>query len=80
MLPPSSDFVTKDPKWPQAFQVFSEQMKYARPRGPSPAWPQISKAIYSAMQAVMTHQSDAVSALKTASETVTKLSPESAAK
>lgn len=80
MLPPSSDFVTKDPKWPQAFQVFSEQMKYARPRGPSPAWPQISKAIYSAMQAVMTHQSDAVSALKTASETVTKLSPESATK
>ena len=32
MLPPSSDLITKDPKWPQAFQVFSEQMKYARTR------------------------------------------------
>jgi multiple sugar transport system substrate-binding protein len=73
MLPPSKDVSATDPKWPQAYQVFSEQMKYARPRGPNPAWPKISKAIYTAVQSALTHQADPATAMKTAHETVSKI-------
>jgi multiple sugar transport system substrate-binding protein len=74
MLSPSKDTTTTDPKWPQAYQVFNEQMKYARPRGPNPNWPQISKAIYTAVQSVLAHQSDATSAMQTAQATVSRVS------
>lgn len=73
MLSPSKDTSSADPKWPQAYQTFSEQMKYARPRGPNPSWPQISKAIYTSVQSVLAHQSDAATAMKTAHETVSKI-------
>lgn len=73
MLSPSADSNAKDPKWPQAYQVFNEQMKFARPRGPNPNWPQISKAIYSAVQSALTNQSDSKAAMKTAYETVAKI-------
>lgn len=73
MLSPSADTATTAPKWPQAYQVFNEQMKYARPRGPNPAWPQISKAIYTAVQSVLAHQSDAATAMKTAYDSVSKI-------
>jgi multiple sugar transport system substrate-binding protein len=56
MLPPSRDTNTPNPKWPQAYQVFNEQMQYARPRGPNPQWPKISKSISDAVQSVLTHQ------------------------
>ena len=74
MLSPSKDTTAIDPKWPQAYRVFNEQMKYARPRGPNPNWPQISKAIYTAVQSVLAHQSDATSAMQTAQATVSKVS------
>lgn len=73
MLSPAKDVVTTDAKWPQAYQTFSEQMSYARPRGPNPSWPQISKAIYTAVQSVLTHQSEAPAAMKTAHDTVSRI-------
>jgi len=73
MLPPSKDAVTKDPKWPEGYAVFNEQMQYARGRGPNPNWPQISKAISTAMQQVLTHQADAPTAMKAAAAEVDKV-------
>ncbi|KPC50454.1 ABC transporter substrate-binding protein [Amantichitinum ursilacus] len=70
MLPPSKDTVTKDPKWPQAYKTFNEQMQYARPRGPNPQWPKVSKAISTAVQSVLTHQADPKKAMDQAYKTV----------
>lgn len=61
------------PKWPAAYTVFAEQMKYARGRGPSPAWPRLSKAIQVAIQDALTHKSDAKTALDTAQATISGL-------
>jgi multiple sugar transport system substrate-binding protein len=73
LLPPSRNTALKDPRWPQAYGVFSEQMVYAHPRGPTPNWPQISAAIYTAMQQVLTHQADAPDAMRTAQTKIDKL-------
>ena len=43
MLPPSKDTNTANPKWPQAYKAFNEQMEYARARGP-PA--RVTRAFY----------------------------------
>ncbi|MCF1432747.1 extracellular solute-binding protein [Agrobacterium vitis] len=58
-LPARSDIAippTGSPLKDAALQVFLEQMKYAKPRGPHPAWPKISKAIQDAIQAALTGQ------------------------
>jgi multiple sugar transport system substrate-binding protein len=73
LLPPSKNAVTKDPQWPEAYKVFSQQMVYARPRGPNPNWMQFSKAIYTAMQQVLTHQADAATAMKNAQADIDKI-------
>lgn len=73
ILPATKNAVASDPKWPAAYKTFVEQMGYARPRGPNPEWPQISKAIYTAMQQVLTHQADAKTALAAASASVARL-------
>ncbi len=39
-----------------ALKVFLEQLKYAKPRGPHPEWPKISKAIQDAIQLALTGQ------------------------
>jgi multiple sugar transport system substrate-binding protein len=73
MLPPSRDTDTSNPKWPEAFKVFNEQMQFARPRGPNPEWPKVSKAISTAAQSVLTHQADPKKAMDTAYQTVQSL-------
>jgi multiple sugar transport system substrate-binding protein len=70
---PASAVETTDPKDPQAFAVFEESMKYARNRGPSPDWPQISKAIQTAIQSTLTGQATAEDALATAQEQIDKV-------
>lgn len=70
MLPANQSATPKDPKWPQAYAVFAEQMKYARGRGPHPLWPQISKAVQTAIQSTLTHQADAKTALTAAQTTI----------
>ena len=53
-----------------ALKTFVEQLKYAQPRGPSPEWPKISKAIQDAIQATLTGQSSPKDALDQAAEKI----------
>lgn len=52
-FPPRSD-VAKEPEWTQdpIKKIFAEQMQYALPRGPHAKWPEISEAIYTALQEI----------------------------
>jgi multiple sugar transport system substrate-binding protein len=68
-----SDAVVTDPKWPSAYAVFAEQLKYARARGPHPQWPKISKAIQTAIQSTLTHQAEPEMALATAQKQVDRI-------
>lgn len=63
---PASEVEVTDPKYPEAYAVFEESMKYARNRGPSPEWPKISGAIQTAIQSTLTGQTEAEQALETA--------------
>ncbi|PDT81419.1 sugar ABC transporter substrate-binding protein [Sinorhizobium sp. BJ1] len=53
-----------------ALKVFVEQLKYAKPRGPHPEWPKISKAIQDAIQAALTGQMSSKEALDQAAEKI----------
>ena len=46
--------------------VFAEIMPNAQSRGPSPVWPEISEAIYTAQQEVFTGQKDVETAMSDA--------------
>jgi len=54
----------------EALQVFIEQLKYAKPRGPHPQWPKISKAIQDAIQAALTGQMSPKDALDQAADKI----------
>ncbi|MDX3924343.1 MAG: sugar ABC transporter substrate-binding protein [Shinella sp.] len=64
-IPPTGNALKDD-----ALKVFVEQMKYAKPRGPHPEWPKISKAIQDAIQAALTGQMSAKDALDQAAEKI----------
>ena len=53
-LAPRSDVVVQNPLWPQAYGIYREQLQSARARGPHPQWPDISRAIQTAMQEALT--------------------------
>lgn len=72
-LPARSDItipVTGEKLKDDALKVFLEQMKYAKPRGPHPQWPKISKAIQDAIQAALTGQMGAKEALDQAADKI----------
>lgn len=72
-LPARSDIAvppTGQPLKDEALKVFAEQLKYAKPRGPHPAWPKISKAIQDAIQAALTGQMSAKEALDQAADKI----------
>ncbi|QFI69831.1 ABC transporter substrate-binding protein [Sinorhizobium alkalisoli] len=72
-LPARSDIAippTGEPLKDAALQVFLEQLKYAKPRGPHPQWPKISKAIQDAIQAALTGQMSSKDALDQAAEKI----------
>ncbi len=72
-LPARSDIAipeTGEPKKDAALKVFVEQLKYAKPRGPHPEWPKISKAIQDAIQAALTGQMSSKDALDQAAEKI----------
>ena len=54
----------------EALKTFVEQLKYAQPRGPSPEWPKISKAIQDAIQAALTGQMSPKDALDQAAQKI----------
>ncbi|WP_454856181.1 ABC transporter substrate-binding protein [Rhizobium binxianense] len=64
-IPPTGNKLKDD-----ALKTFVEQLKYAQPRGPSPEWPKISKAIQDAIQATLTGQSSPKDALDQAAEKI----------
>lgn len=72
-LPARSDIAipaTGVPLKDAALKVFNEQLKYAKPRGPHPEWPKISKAIQDAIQAALTGQMTSKEALDQAAEKI----------
>lgn len=72
-LPARSDIAippTGEPLKDAALKVFLEQLKYAKPRGPHPEWPKISKAIQDAIQAALTGQMSSKEALDQAAEKI----------
>jgi multiple sugar transport system substrate-binding protein len=73
-FPPRKDVAadknyTDDP----ALKVWMEQMQYAMPRGPHPKWPELSAALSTSVQAVVTGTKSTEDALKEAQATVDKL-------
>lgn len=72
-LPARSDIALPETGVPlkdAALKVFQEQLQYARPRGPHPQWPKISKAIQDAIQAALTGQMSPKEALDQADQKI----------
>jgi multiple sugar transport system substrate-binding protein len=69
-LAPRTDVTVQNPQWPQAYAIYREQMQSARPRGPHPQWPEISRAIQTAMQEAITGTKPADAALKEAARKI----------
>ena len=63
-LPPRKDAVDKYTDWADdpVLQVFFDQLNYAAVLGPDVSWPEISTAIYTALQETMTGQKTAENA------------------
>jgi multiple sugar transport system substrate-binding protein len=57
-------------------EVVLEQMKYSAPRGPHPRWPEISTAIFTAMQEALTGEKSAEDALADAAAKVEEITAE----
>lgn len=73
LLPARTDIPfaeTGEPLKDAALKVFLEQLKYAKPRGPHPEWPKISKAIQEAIQAALTGQMSSREALDQAAKKI----------
>lgn len=51
-------------------EAFADEMKYAYPRGPHPRWPEISNAISTAFNEVVTETSDPAAAAQKAQDTI----------
>jgi multiple sugar transport system substrate-binding protein len=69
-LAPRTDVVVDNPQWPQAYGIYREQMKSAKARGPHPQWPEISKAVQTAIQEAITGSKPADQAMKDAAKKV----------
>ena len=74
-LPLMPKFAETAPYWKgdPVFEAHLEQMKYAAPRGPHPKWPQISAAIYNAMQEALTGVKTPEEALEDAAKRVKEI-------
>ncbi|MCA1491470.1 sugar ABC transporter substrate-binding protein [Ensifer sp. NBAIM29] len=73
LLPARADIdigETGQPLKDAALHVFLEQLKYAKPRGPHPEWPKISKAIQDAIQAALTGRMSSREALDQAAKKI----------
>lgn len=64
---------TGDARIDAAAAVFTEQLQYARNRGPHPEWPRISRAIQTAFQSVLTGAAEPQPALDRAREEIDRL-------
>ncbi len=55
------------------WQIFAEIMPNAQSRGPSPIWPELSQAVYTAQQEVFTGQKDVDAAMDAAAAAIAEL-------
>jgi len=69
-LPPRTDVPVENPVYAQAFRAYSEQILTARPRGPHPRWPDISRPIQTAIQSALTGQAPPDVALRMAATAI----------
>ena len=71
-ISPRSDSIALVPEWVDdpIWNAFTRGMAYAMPRGPHARWPEISKAIYTALHEVYTGTKDVQTALDGAAEIV----------
>ncbi|MFI5013088.1 MAG: ABC transporter substrate-binding protein [Hyphomicrobiales bacterium] len=69
-LAPRTDIVVPDPLWPKAYEIYRKQLESARPRGPHPQWPEISRPIQTAIQEAITGVKPADVALKEAAKKI----------
>ena len=69
-LPPRTDVEVPDPQWRQAYEMYHEQVKTARARGPHPQWPDISRAMQTAIQEALVGAKPAGPALKDAADKI----------
>ena len=69
-IPPRDDCDVTYPYEARGFEVFAEEMQYAQARGPYAEWPNISKAINAACQAVIVDGAAPEKALDRAMESV----------
>ena len=65
-LLPAYEFEANDPKWPKAYKIFTDQLKFGRVLGPSPHWNDVSISLQTAIQSALSGQVDVDSALKRA--------------
>ena len=69
-LPPRTDIVLANPQWPGAYAIYHQQLETARPRGPHPQWPDLSRAMQIAIQEAITGKRSAAEALDDAAKKI----------
>jgi multiple sugar transport system substrate-binding protein len=69
-LPPRTDIVIANPQWPQSYSIYHEQLETARARGPHPQWPELSRAMQTAIQEAITGKRTAADALADAAKKI----------
>jgi multiple sugar transport system substrate-binding protein len=73
-LPPRAGLPIPDSlPFKHAFEVFQEQMRFARVRGPHPRWPELSRPIQTAIQEAITGRASAQEALGRAAQQVNRI-------
>lgn len=73
VITPNATVVVNDPRYPDVYEIFREQMKYARPRGPHVDWPKISGIISSMTQRILTGRDTPEKALERADKALKRL-------
>ena len=69
-LPPRTDILLANPQWPEAYAIYHQQLETARPRGPHPQWPDLSRAMQIAIQEAITAKRPAAQALDDAAKKI----------
>lgn len=72
-IAPREDVVVQNPEWPQAYATYRGEVVNARPRGPHPQWPDISRPMQTALQQAVTGARPPADALKDAAAKITPI-------
>ena len=72
-IAPREDVLVQNPEWPQAYSTFRGEVVNARPRGPHPQWPDISRPMQTALQQAVTGARPPADALKDAAARISPI-------